>query len=76
MSSKKLKHYKINKLSLSWFESYLSHIIQQVNINKNQSKAGNVLCGVPQASTLDHLLFVIFINELPLSIGDSSLSVD
>ena len=36
-----LKHYKINKLSLSWFESYLSHRIQQVNINTNQSKTGS-----------------------------------
>ena len=32
----KLKQYKINKLSVSWFESYLSHRTQQVNINTNQ----------------------------------------
>ena len=34
----KLKHYQINKLSLSWFELYLSHRTQQANINTNQSK--------------------------------------
>ena len=43
----KLKQYEINKLSLSWFESYLSHRTQQVNINTNQSKTGSVLYGVP-----------------------------
>ena len=46
----KLKHYKINKLSLSWFELYLSHGTQQVNINTNQSKTESVLYGVPQGS--------------------------
>ena len=54
----KLKHYTINKLSISWFESYLCHRTQQVNINTNQSNTANVLCGVPQGSILGPIFFL------------------
>ena len=47
-----------------------------MNTNTNQSKTGNVLCGVPQGSISGHLLFFIFIIDLPLFIRDSIQSVD
>ena len=58
---------------MSWFESYLSNRTQQVNINTNKSKIEmeKVLSGVPQGHILGSMLFFIFINGLPLFIGDS-----
>ena len=67
-----VQHYKI----LSLFESYLRNISQQVNINTNQSKTGNVLGGVPQGCILDPPLFWVFMNDLPIFIRDSIRYVD
>ena len=58
---KKLKYYGIHGLPLNWFKSYLSDRYQCVKINNAKSDNKAIVCGVPQGSALDCLLFLIYI---------------
>ena len=64
----KLSLYKINQNSLLWFKSYLDNRTQLVSISGHMSTTCKITHGVPQGSILGPLMFLVFINDLPLTI--------
>ena len=63
---KKIQKYGVSGNELAWFTSYLQDRRRLSKINGVSSQIEKIHCGVPQRSCLGPLLFIVYINDLPL----------
>ena len=65
---RKLQIYKFSPNAIRWFQSYLEYRQQALVTDNGLSEYAQVRSGVPQGSILGPTLFLLSINDLPLSL--------
>ena len=71
----KLHLYRVSDPLLSWFESHLSGCQKFVSIDGQRSNSLLIEQGLPQRSVLGLALFLLFMNDIPLHLTDSTVDI-
>ena len=60
---------RFSQATISWYKSYLTNRTLLVNVEKNLSSPGDLICGVPQGSSLDPLISLLYLNDMSNSVN-------